>query len=41
VRGLLNFAPVNLEVAEPAVQVSEDLAVRLEQLCFEMRNLPS
>jgi redox-sensing transcriptional repressor len=38
VRGLLNFAPVSLDVPEPAVQVSEDLAVRLAQLCFEMRS---
>ena len=39
IRGLLNFAPISLEIPQTAVEVSEDVAVRLEQLSFQMRSL--
>ena len=40
IRGVFNFAPVTLEVPGSTVQASEDLAIRLEQLSFELRKLP-
>ena len=39
VRGLFNFAPVTLDLPEGVVLVSEDLAIRLEQLSFELTQL--
>ncbi len=39
IKGLQNFAPVTLSVSAATAQVSEDLAVRLEQLAFQMQNL--
>ncbi len=37
--GVFNFAPVTVQVPGSTVQASEDLAIRLEQLSFELRKL--
>jgi len=39
--GIFNFAPVTLEVPGSTVEVSEDLAIRLEQLTFDLSKLLS
>ena len=36
VRGILNFAPVNLKVPEGVAVNSVDLVVQLEQLAFQV-----
>ena len=39
VRGVFNFAPVTLDLPEGVALVSEDLAIRLEQLSVELTKL--
>jgi redox-sensing transcriptional repressor len=38
IRGLLNFAPASINVPEHVVENSVDLAIRLEQLSFQLRS---